>query len=147
MKGMITMKFSEFTEESWKEHGKYFDTCLLPFTGLSGAESPPEAAAVLEKLRDLLDLIEQPFRGRVVVYPAIQYAAGQNIDNTNEVCRKVKSSLFQYVIVASAVPGVSLEDIYESDLVFAVTGFGVDCKEPEKSEINQKIHALWQSKT
>lgn len=141
------MKFSEFTEESWREHGKYFDTCLLPFTGLTGEESPPEAAAVLEKLRDLLDLIEQPFRGRVVVYPAIQYAAGQNVDYLNEVCRKVKSSPFQYVVVASAVPGVLPEDIYESDLVFTLSGLGPEYKGPEKSEINEKIHALWQSVT
>ncbi|CAM4512016.1 DUF2487 family protein [Paenibacillus typhae] len=144
---MIKLKFSEFTEESWNEHGKYFDTCLLPFTGLSGEESPPEAAAVLEKLRDLLELIEKPFRGRIVVYPAIQYATGQNADYFNEVCRKVKSSIFQYVIVASAVPGMSAEDIYESDLVFALSGFGPVCKGPEKSEINEKIHALWQSVT
>ncbi|WP_221798024.1 DUF2487 family protein [Paenibacillus typhae] len=144
---MITLKFSEFTEESWNEHGKYFDTCLLPFTGLSGEESPPEAAAVLEKLRDLLELIEKPFRGRIVVYPAIQYAAGQNADYVNEVCKKVKSSIFQYVIVASAVPGMSAEDIYESDLVFALSGFGPDCIGKEKSEINEKIHALWQNAT
>ncbi|WP_342561798.1 DUF2487 family protein [Paenibacillus sp. FSL R7-0345] len=138
------MKFSEFTEESWKENGEYYDTCLIPYTGLSGMESPPEAAAALEGLRDLLDLIELPFRGRIVIYPAIQYAAGQNSQYVNEVCRKVKSNLFQYVIIASAVPGVSVEDFYESDLVLYPPKVSTDRMIPLRSEIKEKIQTLWQ---
>ena len=52
----------------------YLDTCLLPVTGLTGKESPVEAGDRLEQLRDLLDLLEIPYHGRTVTYPAWHYA-------------------------------------------------------------------------
>jgi len=43
------MKFSEFDGERWAELQLYFDTAILPVTGLAGNESPDEATAALPK--------------------------------------------------------------------------------------------------
>ncbi len=138
------MKFSSFTAESWEENNKYYDTCLLPFTGLQGGESPSEAAAILEQLRDLLELVEQPFQGRIVTYPAVQYATEHSIATVNEICRKVKSNQFQFVIVATAAAELSAGDFYESDLVLSLSGFESSQRGVVKSEISDKIQAMWQ---
>jgi hypothetical protein len=140
------MKFSNFTAESWEDNSKYYDTCLLPFTGLQGGESPHEAAAALERLRDLLELVEQPFQGRMVIYPAVQYATEHSIADLNGVCRKVKSNQFQYVIVVTAATELSQEDVFESDLVLSLSEFDPSNKALVKSLISGKILAMWQSK-
>ncbi|MGO4375464.1 DUF2487 family protein, partial [Paenibacillus sp. MCAF20] len=67
------MKFSEIEKEQWEELRPYLDTCLLPVTGMDGSEQPYEATEWLERLRDIMDLIEIPFKGRVVTYPACHY--------------------------------------------------------------------------
>ena len=67
------MKFSDIEEQNWEQLAPYLDTCLLPLTGLDGTEKPWQATNALEKLRDFLDLIEIPFRGRIVTYPAAHY--------------------------------------------------------------------------
>lgn len=138
------MKFSDFDKKSWEANCKYFDTCLIPFTGLKGTESPPEAAEALERLRDLLDCIEQPFQGRIVTYPAIQYSSGDSSQYINEICRKVKSSHFQYVIVASSDLGLLSNEIVESDLVLSLTGFDASRIMSFKSQIGRKIERMWQ---
>lgn len=138
------MKFSDFDKSSWEANCKYFDTCLIPFTGLKGTESSPEAAEALERLRDLLDCIEQPFQGRIVTYPAIQYSSGDNIQYLNEICRKVKSSHFQYIIVASSDLELLSSEIVESDLVLSLTGFDASRIISFKSQIGRKIEQMWQ---
>jgi 23S rRNA (pseudouridine1915-N3)-methyltransferase len=138
------MKFSDFDKSTWEANGKYFDTCLIPFTGLMGTESPPEAAETLERLRDLLDCIEQPFQGRIVTYPAIQYSSGDNIQYLNELCRKVKSSHFQYVIMASSGLEPLSNEIIESDLVLSLTGFDTSRIISCKSQIGREIEQMWQ---
>lgn len=94
------MKFSEFDGERWAELQLYFDTAILPVTGLAGSESPDEASAALERLRDLLDLVEMPFKGRTVTYPALHYVAedGRTIDR---VASGLKTAGFRHVIVVS----------------------------------------------
>jgi hypothetical protein len=138
------MKFSDFDESSWKANCQYFDTCLIPFTGLKGTESPPEAAEALGRLRDLLDCIEQPFQGRIVTYPAIQYSSGDSIQYVNEICRKVKSSHFQYAIVASSDLELLSIEIVESDLVLSLTGFETSRIMSCKSQIGREIEQMWQ---
>lgn len=64
------MKFSDIEEQTWDELRPYLDTAVLPVTGLNGGETPWEATRELEYLRDALDLIEIPFKGRIVTYPA-----------------------------------------------------------------------------
>ena len=75
------MKFSDIDKEQWPELKPYLDTVLLPVTGLSGDEQPWEATRGLEKLRDLIDAVEIPFHGRVVIYPAYHYISKTTIED------------------------------------------------------------------
>ncbi|MCZ8520515.1 MULTISPECIES: DUF2487 family protein [Paenibacillus] len=100
------MKFSEISEEQWEELRPYLDTCLLPLTGLTGNESPWMTAKLLEQLRDALDLVEIPFRGRTVTYPAQHFTAGKSAAAEGEllrqICRGVRSEGFRYVVLVTA---------------------------------------------
>ena len=98
------MKFSEI--EQWDELAPYLDTCLIPLTGLSGGEDPVVSADRLEDLRDLLELIEIPFKGRVVTYPAIHYITGKEDEHfqlyLDTVCQQLKEKAnFKYVMILS----------------------------------------------
>lgn len=140
------MKFSDFDRQSWEENGRYYDTCLIPVTGLSGAEDPVDTIEVLERLGDFLDRIERPYRGRIVVYPAVQYRAGTaESEYINDICRNVKSSYFQYTVVVSADISLSSTDIYESDLVLSMTAFEHVTKSELNLEIGRRIQEMWQS--
>jgi len=94
------VKFSEFDGQRWGELEPYFDTCILPVTGLNGGESPAEATERLEALRDLLELIEVPFKGRTVTYPAMHYTGGSP-EPVEETVTRMRRAGFRYVIVAS----------------------------------------------
>jgi hypothetical protein len=137
------MKFSDFEVEQWEENRKFYDTCLLPFTGLSGSESPPETVRALERLRDFMDLVEIPFKGRIVTYPAIQYGGEGYVDQINEVCRKVKSSGFQYVVVLTADIALQESEIVESDLVLSLPIIGASQEGKMNSDIGMKIQEMW----
>lgn len=99
---------------------------------------------MLEGLRDLLELVEQPFQGRIVTYPAVQYATEHSIATLNEVCRKVKSNGFQFVIVVTAAAEGIDGDIYENGLSLAFPGFESSQRALLKSDISDKIQAVWQ---
>lgn len=95
------MKFSEIRQAQWQELKPYLDTCLLPVTGLDGSEEPWQAGDNLERLRDLLDLIEVPYHGRVVTYPAYHYTDDEQIEaSLSRICQRLKESGFRYVIIA-----------------------------------------------
>lgn len=99
------MKFSDFKQEEWSELQPYFDTCLLPLTRLTGEESPPAMTKALEQLRDVMDLIEQPFHGRVITYPALHYEPSeQGVSLVHQLCHKIKQSGIRYVIAVSVEP-------------------------------------------
>ncbi|MBD2869678.1 DUF2487 family protein [Paenibacillus arenilitoris] len=134
------MKFSEIASEQWEELAPYLDTCLLPVTGLSGGEKPHEATQRLERLRDLLDLIEIPFKGRIVTYPAWHYANGANWQEAlNGWCEAAKKSGFRYVIVASANQALELRE-HSADLCFLPDEDG---KLPKATEVSETVRALW----
>jgi hypothetical protein len=137
------MKFSDFEVEQWEENRKFYDTCLLPFTGLSGSESPPETVQALERLRDFIDLVEIPFKGRIVTYPAIQYGGDGYVEQINEVCRKVKSSGFQYAIVLTADISLQEIEIVESDLVLSLPIIEVSQEGNSNRYIGMKIQEMW----
>lgn len=103
-KGEGSMKFSEIYEEPWKELQPYLDTCVLPISGLTGAEAPWEAGSQLEKARDVLDAIEAAYTGRVVIYPAVQYWQAADKPAFEQyvemICTKLKQSGFRYVVLA-----------------------------------------------
>lgn len=97
------MKFSDINREEWLALQPYLDTCLLPLTQLGGGESPAEMTEALEKLRDVMTLVERPFNGRVLTYPALHYVQDEQHEAqvVNALCRKIKQAGFRYVIIAS----------------------------------------------
>jgi len=135
------MKFSEIEREQWDELHPYLDTCLLPITGLTGAESPAEATEALERLRDVLDTIEVPFKGRVVTYPALHYTYEFGRQQIEAVCGRLKREAgFRYVILAAAGPSPGPE-APSADLYVAP---GEDGAPPDKGMVSAAVQSMWQ---
>ena len=128
------------SRESWPELQPYVDTCLLPVTGLTGMESPWEATETLEKLRDVIDRVEIPFRGRIVTYPAVQYGREDGLEAVDKLCLSLRESGFRFVIAVSAglrldglsCPHLSIGPDHEGDL-------------PDSDTIRERIRGLWMS--
>lgn len=135
------MKFSEISREQWEELSPYLDTCLLPVTGMTAQVLPYEATAWLEQLRDIMDLIEIPFKGRVVTYPAWHYInnSGQLAEHLNQWCASIKGLGFRYVIVVTANKDLSVH-CPAVDLWFQPGERG---EFPIQSEVSGAIRALW----
>jgi 23S rRNA (pseudouridine1915-N3)-methyltransferase len=135
------MKFSEITSEEWEELKPYLDTCLLPVTGMIGAEAPHEATAWLERLRDMLDLVEIPFKGRVVTYPAWHYIGSrQQLDQmVQEWCASMKRTGFRYVVAVTADPGLRLA----SPAIDLWLQPNQDGSLPQQSYVADEIRKLW----
>ncbi|WP_410514827.1 DUF2487 family protein [Paenibacillus sp. BR2-3] len=138
------MKFSDFDSMMWEENKQFYDTCLIPFTGLTGAESPVDAVAALERLRDFMDYVEKPFRGRIITYPVFQYTGDLSLQLMNEVCRKVKSINFRYAVVLTADLEIKKEDIIESDLVLSMHQMKSLSHTEIQAILSEKIQTLWQ---
>jgi hypothetical protein len=102
-------------------------------------ESPAEATQALEDLRDIMDGIEIPFKGRVVTYPACHYTGEKEAHAiVNQLCASLKRIGFRYIIVVSArltnlVPA-------SADLVFAPNETG---EVPSAEQIGQAIRSMW----
>jgi 23S rRNA (pseudouridine1915-N3)-methyltransferase len=131
------MKFNELNRERWTELQPYLDTCILPLTGLTGHESPVEMAQRLEQLRDALDLLEIPYKGRMVTLPAIQYMTadgGAFAETVNRVAAAAKQANFRYVIAVTCEPQMVSFPLTEVDLLLV---------RPMKVEISDKVNALW----
>lgn len=138
------MKFSEVDEQTWPELQPYFDTCVIPYTGLSGRETPLEVTSALERLRDFMDLVEVPFKGRVVTYPAIQYGGESAKKLLNDICHNVKFSGFRYVIIMTADIELSQSDIPESALVLSQPRIIASGDNPLSAAVAKLISELWQ---
>lgn len=130
------MKFNEIDQAQWPELSAYLDTCLLPLTGLTGSEEPWNVTSELENLRNIMDLIEIPFKGRIVTYPAVQYAMdlSQLETDVNQICSNMKTSGFTYVIVISANPRLNDCAFTKADLWLTAS---------EKHLVQDQIQALW----
>ncbi|WP_284640191.1 DUF2487 family protein [Paenibacillus silviterrae] len=144
------MKFSDIEEQGWAELAPFLDTCLLPITGMTGAEQPWEATRALEELRDALDGLEQPFKGRVVTYPALHYLpegeAGELL--LGRLCDKLRSSGFRYVV---AVTAKSEEELPLSrgnrDLLLRVTPEELGtAPQDTKRRLMEEVTGLWAGK-
>lgn len=135
------MKFSDIEAEQWEELRPYLDTCLLPVTGLSGSEQPWQAVQSLERLRDALDLLEIPYQGRVVTYPAFHYADME--DDTaamlNRVCSRLKTTGFKYVIVVSIGHELGKLTLPAATLHIEAE----DAKNWPHSRIRTSVESLW----
>ncbi|MDQ8735431.1 DUF2487 family protein [Paenibacillus sp. LHD-38] len=135
------MKFSEISKEQWEELSPFLDTCLLPVTGIADSVKPYEATEWLEQLRDIMDLIEIPFKGRVVTYPAWHYHRDRDqlMKDLNEWCSAAKNGGFRYVIVVTANKELRLE----SSAVDLFFGPGQDGELPQQAEVSTAIRSLW----
>lgn len=135
------MKFSDISAEQWEELTPYLDTCLLPVTGMTGLEKPYEATKCLEQLRDMMDLIEIPFKGRVITYPACHYISESNTfeEILLEWCTAIKKSGFRYLIVVSANNNLKLSNS-AIDLTFLPSEDGVL---PLQDDLSQAIRHMW----
>ncbi|WP_240413856.1 DUF2487 family protein [Paenibacillus periandrae] len=143
------MKFSDVNEKTWEDLRPYVDTCLLPVTGITGAEQPWEATCALEDLRDALDMFEIPYKGRVLTYPALHYVHEDNgVDQVNAVCEKLKANGFAFVIVVSAkaeLANVLAQSI--ADLAFTLTpDLLTESLPAEKKRIAEQLMLLWAGK-
>lgn len=139
------MKFSEISSTQWDELQPYLDTCLFPVTGMDGTETPPEATMALERLRDLMDLIEIPFKGRVVTYPACHYA-GEG-DELAASLRKWMASLrktgFRYIIIVTTNTGIQLTHCGADAVITSLPGGEL----PSREEVSNVIRSLWNGKS
>lgn len=135
------MKFSELTAEQWAELQPYLDTAVLPMTGLTGAEMPYEATKQLERLRDVLDTIELPFKGRIVTYPAVQYGewSAAAAEQLRTVSGNLRSVGFKHVVLASAVH-LPASGETGADLVVCPDA---DNGLPDPGTVNESVRRLW----
>ncbi|MFS0837905.1 DUF2487 family protein [Paenibacillus sp. 1P03SA] len=143
------MKFSEITEKDWTDLQPYLDTCLLPVTGLDGAEQPWEAGDALESLRDVLDVLEIPYKGRVVTYPALHYCKGEDADReyVERTCAQVRKVGFAYVVVVTAHPEIGAWQLQNADLIVYISPEALQFPGQEaKKAIGERIEQLWYSK-
>lgn len=134
----LAMKFSEFDGERWAELQLYFDTCILPVTGLTGGESPAEATAALERLRDLLDLIEIPFKGRTVTYPALNYVT-EGSEAVERIAGQMRTAGFRHVIVVS-LSTACRSDTSTADLWIVPEPDGTL---PSARAVSEAVQAVW----
>ena len=135
------MKFSEFNSERWAEMQLYFDTAILPATGLAGTETPDEASAALERLRDLLDLVETPFKGRTVTYPALHYAS-EGAATIGRIANGLKTAGFRHVIVVSLDRSLATES-GPVDLWIVPEPDG---SPPEAKAVSESVQAMWRNR-
>jgi 23S rRNA (pseudouridine1915-N3)-methyltransferase len=138
------MKFNEIEKSGWEELQPYLDTCLLPLTGLTGKETPWQVTERLEKLRDLMDHLEVPFKGRVVTYPAVQYTMedDQMISSVNALCHRLKLSQFKYVILITADDSLAKLEYQTSDLLISNQMIQADASST-RAGIVTLVQELW----
>ncbi|MGN7413632.1 DUF2487 family protein [Paenibacillus sp. SAF-068] len=138
------MKFSEMTQDSWAELQLYLDTCLIPYTALSGEQSPVEVTEALERLRDFLDLVEIPFKGRIMTYPAFHYANPELSMTLNSLSSQLKSSGFKYVVIMSSDGHLDEVEIPSADLVLSRSVLTHMVGEDGIARfVGEKIRELW----
>ena len=142
------MKFSELTLAQWDEWRIYLDTCLLPITGLTGNESPVDMALELENLRDWLELIEKPFYGRVVTYPAYHYARQAVEGDTqwsiiNQFIEQIKNNGFKYVVIMSTNLNLSTDLLPAADLVLTTHNSEVLAGNNTARFVSNAVQRMW----
>lgn len=143
-RGIRELKFSEMTQDSWAELQLYLDTCLIPYTALTGKQSPVEATEALERLRDFLDLVEIPFKGRIMTYPAFHYACPDMSMALNTLSEQLKSSGFKYVVIMSSDGVMEQTQITSADLVLSRSVLIQEVGDEGISRfVGEKIRELW----
>ncbi|MCC3376506.1 DUF2487 family protein [Cohnella sp. REN36] len=136
------MKFSELDEASWPDLQPFLDTALLPVSGLTALDSPPEAAEKIGRTGDWLSPLEEAFRGRTVTLPASHYdgdpAAGAA--RLEGLCAAIKRQGYRYVIVVAGGGGWSEAALPSADLIVQPSE---PDEQPEPERIRQAVTTLW----
>ncbi|MZQ84424.1 DUF2487 family protein [Paenibacillus sp. 5J-6] len=140
------MKFNEISAQEWHDLKPYLDTCLLPVTGLTGFEDPAQVTLALEQLRDALETIEIPYKGRVVTYPALHYMTAVSMrDQLEALSLHLKRMGFRYVIVLTIHTEGASWKADQTDLLIAVDMEQWESKSEQiKSSISKQVQHLWQ---
>ncbi|WP_135551487.1 DUF2487 family protein [Paenibacillus cymbidii] len=136
------MKFSEIKSDQWESLRPYLDTCLLPLTGLSGAETPAQTTEELVRLQTVMDRVEAPYKGRVVTYPALHYmfVDGRFAERVEALCASIKAGGFRFVILATANAAIGGMTFANADLLLTETMAGEG-----QATVARAIDALWHS--
>lgn len=137
------MKFSELNDEQWADLQLYLDTCLLPVTGLTGRETPPEATRKVADAGDWLAPLETAFRGRTVTMPAYHYVDAANeeeISSLDKYCAGLKRTGYRFLIVVTGLEGLAAARLPAADLVIGPGPLG---NEPEPEAIRRAITSMW----
>lgn len=140
------MKFNDIDEHSWGEIRPFVDTCLLPLTGLTGQEAPWQVTRKLEKLRDLMDHVETPFRGRVITYPSVQYLEEEETQAAmvNKLCRRLKDSGgYRFVITITANSKIAEMVFTESDMHITLDPDEEWTSQQLRDRIAERVGELW----
>ncbi|MBP1961942.1 DUF2487 family protein [Paenibacillus aceris] len=140
------MKFNDIPAQDWPDLKPYLDTCLLPVTGLTGFEDPATVTLALEQLRDALETIEIPYKGRVVTYPALHYMTAVNMrDQLEALSLHLKRMGFRYVIVLTIHTEAAAWKADQTDLLIAVDMEQWSSQSEQiKSSISKQVQHLWQ---
>lgn len=139
------MKFSDIDASTWNELQPYVDTCILPITGLTGEELPWEATRALESLRDALDCLEIPYKGRVLTYPAFHFLDGSEVEEQlARIYLRLKQN-FRYVVLVSAKEeAISTLNSFNPDAVFILTPeMLANAKAASQQQVAEKLQQLW----
>ena len=137
------MKFSELSDEQWADLQLYLDTCLLPVTGLTGRETPPEATRKAADAGAWLAPLETAFRGRTVTMPAYHYVDAANeeeLSRLDSYCAEIKRTGYRYLIVVTGSAELAAARLPAADLV---AGPGPLGSEPEAESVRRAITSMW----
>jgi 23S rRNA (pseudouridine1915-N3)-methyltransferase len=135
------MKFSEINADSWPELQNYLDTCLIPVSGLTGAESPWETTDKVARTGQWLAPLEQAFRGRTVTMPAFHYDTGslEDRERLNQLTRQWRTIGFRYIVAICGQP-IELSWKLEVDLIIGPTN---DDEVTDVEKIRKSVADLW----
>ena len=138
------MKFSEIDEASWAELQPFLDTCLLPVSGLTGEETPSEAADKAASTGSWLVPLEKSFTGRTVTLPAFHYYSRNDeldFERLNQLCRQLKKQGYRYVIAVCGIPKGLPEDL-SADLVIQPDR---EDEQPDEDALRKAVSELWRN--
>lgn len=135
------MKFSELDEISWPALAPYFDTCIVPVSGLNGTETPDVMTSKAAATGDWLLPLEQSFKGRIVTLPALHYYDGStgDADKLSALCAACRRSGFRYVVIVCGTAGL-LDAIQAADLVIAPKD---EHDSPDTEQLRKRVTDMW----
>lgn len=142
---MEILRFSDVDQKTWSQWQPFVDTAVVPLTGLDGTETPWEMRQRLEILRDLLDITEQPFKGRVLVLPAVQYAFSEY--QLKSMAKNLRHQGYHFIITVAAWRRPASPNYDDKKYIDFEIFYNQDTSEHEQQQvIRLGIERIWQAK-